>query len=142
HIELEPPSLTELRPEIPAELNAIVMRSLRKNPGERFQTAAEFLSAILHYEQHATSEGKVAGNPMQQTARQTRVVPTGAGRPAAQTSDATLPRAAQGQAARAGSPVRVNVTLEPTSFRVATKEPQRNRGKMIAGAALILLVIA
>ncbi|HZS06408.1 MAG TPA: serine/threonine-protein kinase [Blastocatellia bacterium] len=141
HIELEPPSLTELRPEIPAELNAIVMRSLRKDPDKRLQTVAEFLDAILLYEQGAP--GKVVGNPMQEIARQTRLVAGGTNRrPAAQTSEATLPRAAAGPLSRPGAPVRVNVTLEPTSFRVAQQEPSRGRGKMIAGAALILLVIA
>jgi eukaryotic-like serine/threonine-protein kinase len=38
----EPPPLSKLRPEIPAELERIVRKALRKNPGERYQTAKDF----------------------------------------------------------------------------------------------------
>ncbi|MBK9706307.1 MAG: serine/threonine protein kinase [Acidobacteria bacterium] len=50
HIEKEPPSLTEIREEVPEDLASIILRSLRKNPDERFQTAGEFLDAIRGFE--------------------------------------------------------------------------------------------
>jgi serine/threonine protein kinase len=57
HIERDPPSPLEFRPEIHPELAAIILRSLRKNPNERFQSAAEFLEAVRSYEQlHAVKE--------------------------------------------------------------------------------------
>jgi tetratricopeptide (TPR) repeat protein len=50
HIELEPPPILEIRPEIHQQLAAIVMRAMRKNPNDRYQSAADFLEAVLDYE--------------------------------------------------------------------------------------------
>jgi serine/threonine-protein kinase len=50
HIEVEPPSISELRPSVPPALAAIIKRSLAKDPADRFQSAAEFLNAIHDYE--------------------------------------------------------------------------------------------
>lgn len=46
HIELPPPSITKLKPDVSSELAAIVNRALEKSPDARYQTAAEFLTAI------------------------------------------------------------------------------------------------
>ena len=40
-------SLRDLRPEIPAPLEKVVLRALSKTPGERFQDAATFRKALL-----------------------------------------------------------------------------------------------
>jgi serine/threonine-protein kinase len=138
HIELEPPSLCELQAEIPAELNEIVLRSLQKNPDDRYQTVADFLEAIQAYEQRALSGEKFAGNALD-TVRQTVLAATKQAKPVAVTSNSTLPRAAQAQARQA--PIKFNVPLEPTSFRRTKTEPPGNRGKLIVGAALGLLLI-
>jgi serine/threonine-protein kinase len=50
HMELAPPPLVELQPNVPEPLAAIVMHSLAKNPDDRFQSAGEFLEALLDYE--------------------------------------------------------------------------------------------
>jgi serine/threonine-protein kinase len=42
----EPPSLNEIHPHIPIEVDAIVRRAIAKRPEERFQTAAELQLAI------------------------------------------------------------------------------------------------
>jgi len=52
HIELEPPPILEIRPEIHPQLAAIIMRAMRKNPNDRYQTAADFLDAVLDYERN------------------------------------------------------------------------------------------
>src|SRR5215510_8360611 len=52
HIELDTPPILEIRPEIHPQLAAIIMRSLRTNPDERYQSAAQFLEAALDYEQN------------------------------------------------------------------------------------------
>src|SRR5262245_25099871 len=52
HIELDPPPILEIRPEIHPQLAAIVMRSMRKKPNDRYQSAADFLEAVLDYEQN------------------------------------------------------------------------------------------
>lgn len=56
HIEMEPPPVLELRPDVPPALAAIITRSLQKNPNERFQTAAEFLEMLQSYEQRNSGE--------------------------------------------------------------------------------------
>ncbi|MGE0886378.1 MAG: protein kinase [Blastocatellales bacterium] len=50
HIEVEPPPILSIRPDIPPTLAAIIMRMLQKNPNERFQTAAELMEALQIHE--------------------------------------------------------------------------------------------
>jgi serine/threonine protein kinase len=63
HIELDPPPILEIRPEIHPELAAIIMRSMRKKPDERYQSAAEFLDAVLNYEQNYADKERTARSP-------------------------------------------------------------------------------
>jgi serine/threonine-protein kinase len=44
-----PPSPTELRPEIPTELSAVVMRCLEKDPASRFQDVNALATALLSF---------------------------------------------------------------------------------------------
>ncbi|PQO44103.1 serine/threonine-protein kinase [Blastopirellula marina] len=46
HSERQPTSLTELRPDLPAEVAAIVARMMDKDPADRFQTPAEVVAAL------------------------------------------------------------------------------------------------
>src|SRR5262245_44035632 len=50
HVEIKPPSIRELRPDLHPALDAIVMRALQKNPSDRFQSAEEFLEALRVFE--------------------------------------------------------------------------------------------
>lgn len=50
HIEVPPPPIQELRPDLPPTLAAIIMRSLQKSPNDRYQTASEFLDALQIHE--------------------------------------------------------------------------------------------
>jgi serine/threonine protein kinase len=52
HTELAPPPLEEVRPGVPPELAKMTLRALEKDPAHRFQTAAEWLDAVLDYEQN------------------------------------------------------------------------------------------
>jgi len=63
HIELDPPPILEIRPEIHPQLAAIIMRSLRKNPDERYQSAAQFLEAALDYERIYAGKGQTLHSP-------------------------------------------------------------------------------
>lgn len=60
HVEVPPPPLGELRPELPRELTGIVHRALSKNANDRFQSAAEFLAAINHYEHPVSAAAATA----------------------------------------------------------------------------------
>src|SRR5207253_904523 len=46
HIERAPRPPAELNPQVPSEVEAIVLRALEKDPARRFQTAGDFLRAI------------------------------------------------------------------------------------------------
>jgi peptide/nickel transport system substrate-binding protein len=45
HLEDEPPQVSERRPGLPTELDAVVARALAKDPAERWQTGAELAAA-------------------------------------------------------------------------------------------------
>jgi serine/threonine-protein kinase len=44
-----PPSLQSLRPEVGAGLSAVIDRALKKQPADRWQSAAEMRQALLPY---------------------------------------------------------------------------------------------
>src|SRR5688500_892778 len=46
HLTEQPPPISQTRPEIPAELEQLVMRSLAKDPAQRPQSGAEFLDTL------------------------------------------------------------------------------------------------
>jgi formylglycine-generating enzyme required for sulfatase activity len=49
HIEKEPRPLHEVRPDVPAELSAVVAQMLAKDPAKRFQKPAEVAQALLPF---------------------------------------------------------------------------------------------
>ncbi len=53
HLQVRPPSLRELRPELPADVEAVVLRALAKEPQRRFASVQSFAQAL----EHALSEG-------------------------------------------------------------------------------------
>ena len=50
HIELPPAPIATVKPDVPEAMSTLVMRSLQKDPGAQFQSAAEFLDAMLDCE--------------------------------------------------------------------------------------------
>ena len=52
HLEHVPQSPVELNPSVPPALAGLILRALAKSPGDRFQTAAEFLAALLDSKQN------------------------------------------------------------------------------------------
>jgi beta-lactam-binding protein with PASTA domain len=46
HISREPPPPSALNPAVPAALDAIVLRALRKDPAQRYQSAEELIAAL------------------------------------------------------------------------------------------------
>ncbi|MFC5996141.1 Stk1 family PASTA domain-containing Ser/Thr kinase [Pseudonocardia hispaniensis] len=47
HVREDPKRPSELNPQIPAELDAVVLKALSKNPANRYQSAAEMRSDLL-----------------------------------------------------------------------------------------------
>ena len=47
HIEARPPNPSKHNPEIPKKIEKVILKSLEKKPDERFQTAGDFLDALL-----------------------------------------------------------------------------------------------
>jgi serine/threonine-protein kinase len=61
-----PPPLRTSTPDLPAPLEAVVLRALSKNPEQRFRTGAEFAAAIRHALQAVSSESMVRAAPVAQ----------------------------------------------------------------------------
>jgi predicted Ser/Thr protein kinase len=56
HVSEPPPRLTESRPELPAELDAVLARGLAKQPAERYPSAVELVAAAqAAFDAHPTS---------------------------------------------------------------------------------------
>ena len=81
HINEPPPPLRQLRPELPASVESVVLKSLAKNPDERFSSANEFIRALTGAIRSPTSQvtppaiGKSLDTPTQNESMQ-RVAPT------------------------------------------------------------------
>jgi Protein kinase domain len=46
HLTAPPPRVRELRPDLPAELDAVLARALAKDPRDRYRTCVEFIAAF------------------------------------------------------------------------------------------------
>jgi hypothetical protein len=60
HQEQAPRPLADFRPDVPAETQAVILRLLAKNPGDRFQSADELLSALAPAQKQAPSASRRA----------------------------------------------------------------------------------
>ncbi|HXW07148.1 MAG TPA: protein kinase [Vicinamibacterales bacterium] len=56
-LNADPPPVTRLRPEIPAEMDRILRKALEKDQQLRYQSAAELLTALMQCESSVTSPG-------------------------------------------------------------------------------------
>jgi eukaryotic-like serine/threonine-protein kinase len=144
HIELEPPPVLNLRPDAPPALAAIITRSLQKNPNERFQTAAEFLEMLQHYEQRYNSE-QTARIPSARLTRANVGVPTLLDQTSSSVSSnpastpweemATLPLTQS----RASAPVAATPPSGELPTLVRTPASRRHLPLIVAGAGLLLV---
>jgi Protein kinase domain/Domain of unknown function (DUF929) len=104
HLSQPPPSLTALRPDLPAAVNQVFGRALAKSPGDRYATCREFadaLRAALGVDPYLAGHGgAAAGGPAREHAR-----PAGPGAAdAAIPADAAAARAAGSPAGDRGQP--------------------------------------
>ena len=56
HLTVTPPAPRQSNREIPSSIEAIIMKAIRKNPGERYQSAAAFLDDLKHYQELDVSQ--------------------------------------------------------------------------------------
>jgi serine/threonine-protein kinase len=61
HLNRQPPQLADARPDLPDLLCQIVHRMLAKRPDERYQSAAEIVSALDQFEANGTSVVRQSG---------------------------------------------------------------------------------
>lgn len=62
HVQEAAPLPTKFNPEIPADLEAIVMKAMAKSPEDRYQTAAEMRSDLNRFEQGKPVDAAVGRN--------------------------------------------------------------------------------
>lgn len=158
HMEIPPPPIATVQPSVPPSLAAVVMHALEKDPARRFQSAAEFLDALLEYERRSATASQqteyVAFAPQPQinhlvterlgletnqaplTVEVTPPVPTqpNSVKPKAPVSPAQLPPPQP-------------VTAQPERIAAPLPQPQSRRaglptGLIATGAILLLLATA
>ncbi len=141
HIELAPPPLATLRPDVPEALSALVMRSLEKDPDARFQSAAEFLEGLLDYDRSGLpSRAETAGassNPPPPTRSITEDISYDDTGQAPITSTVVRPKLI-------GPPIASQaIESAPASLRAAQPSGERTRryGLLVAGALIALLIV-
>ena len=137
HIFVEPEPPSAHAPGVPAELDAIVMRLLEKEPAKRFQSARELGRALADLEAEIDAfDQTVAQQP---TTRAPRLVRA-----------ATPPLAAATPPPRESGPVALAPLLEPTSLtplgwlKAAPRRflDDRRIWMPVAGAGVLLLLLA
>jgi serine/threonine protein kinase len=135
HIHTPPPRPSQVRPDIPPELEEIVLHCLNKLPDQRYQSAGEVLAALDFYEDRERSQGRseLFGRRM-----------------LAQWLAAHIQRQASAAAALPGRPSSRTAPLFDTPPSAPRTTPpaqsvaaQRARGKIIpALTVLVLMVLA
>ncbi len=153
HMEVDPPSLQEVRSSIHPALAMIVMRSLAKNPQDRYQTAGEFLEALRTYEHRHGSNG-AAKNAAERATQQPLIVATNVDpeltRPAARRAQLALREEATTAAlepVRPAPPVSIGTTVPiyqppanpPAAPVVSSAGPASGKWRIAVGGAGLLL---
>jgi eukaryotic-like serine/threonine-protein kinase len=69
HVGTPPPAPRQLNPQIPPQLEALLLRAMAKNPAQRFAGAAEFANQLRNYRSMARQE-TVLGPGVQRPAQQ------------------------------------------------------------------------
>jgi eukaryotic-like serine/threonine-protein kinase len=134
-IDAEPQPLSELRDDVPPELEALVLRCLTKDPARRFQTADE-LSAALEPFSRATTEAAPESTPPRARAETVPMATSGDRPEDSRPESVTVLR----PPVRPGTPPAPPDTLSGSSHR--TDAPRRSqearvRWAIVATAALV-----
>lgn len=79
HVREAPPTPSDLNPEVPPAVDAIILKALSKNPLNRYQSAGEMRADLLR----AAAGRPVMATPVLREEETTQLAPAGAGYPAA-----------------------------------------------------------
>jgi serine/threonine protein kinase len=138
-LEKEPPAPRSLREDIPIELEAVILRCLRKDPSERFADVSVLARELAPFAEDAETMvfriSKLLRATSIRAPAQAESLPSvrGVATPSSRTSRTPGPaRAAKHGAATSG---------EPPAVRTSTLPPMGTRGKAIAAVALVALFI-
>ncbi|MGQ0602675.1 MAG: hypothetical protein ACT4QE_13400, partial [Anaerolineales bacterium] len=147
HVSEAPRALRELRPDLPAEVEAVVLKALAKDPNQRYANAGEFARALSSAAATASMEAPAAGTVLN---TQPETEPHEAASPGLGwlptepvSSGATGSAGTPLTAAGTGSPVSSggSFTLPPTSTPTPAAPAKRPPWLWIGlGAAAVLLV--
>ncbi len=137
HVQTPPPPPTQLLPDIPSELEDIVLRCLNKPPERRFQSAGDILGALDAFEEQDRALGRGALYTRKVLANW--VFPTV---PPASSDRGGVPIAARERAA--GHSVSGHSESSPLSAEISSMvatHPNRPSSKGLTGAVILLVVV-
>jgi serine/threonine-protein kinase len=146
HVKTAPPAARSLVPDLPAAVDAILSRSLAKDPSRRFQTMAEFREALLDLEHPAALHEAPSLREQALALRGRSITPEG-------TREAALTPAALGDTELAPAvklsprPSPPRETRGPRSPQasipdLALKPPHRRRAALLTAAAVAVALVA
>jgi serine/threonine protein kinase len=75
HVQDAPPSISSANPELPPQIDGVVMRALAKDPAERFSTCGEFVAWLRSAFAEAAGPTRIITTPAPQSAPPTVVQP-------------------------------------------------------------------
>lgn len=132
-LQEDPPPVRVSRPDVPPELDAVVMRCLKKDPDDRFSCVADLVEALAPFSPE--SQALVARIARLTISRPTHATPTG------RRSGPSLSDVASSMAAvAAGRRFREDAPLGGSALERARK--RSGRAFAIAGVAALFLVLA
>jgi serine/threonine-protein kinase len=97
HVHSSPPSPSSIKPDLPEEINLVLMRALSKSPHERFQSGAALVEALSIVARRnsivsaGTAEIAALASPLTSSAGQTTIAVAGGGTPAAASAPSHSP---------------------------------------------------
>lgn len=142
HIELSPPPLGNIQPDVPEKLAALVMRALEKRPEDRYASSAEFLNVLLAYEQ-GVPVGSVAARAASIQPQLTHSMTEQLGAPTqpAPLTTESVP-AIPTDPNNNRRPARPLGAVSDSYQTTLTKTQPKRTGLMVAGAVLLLAIVA
>ncbi|MDN5748032.1 MAG: Stk1 family PASTA domain-containing Ser/Thr kinase [Pseudonocardia sp.] len=119
HVREDPPRPSELNPEVPQVLDAVVLKALSKNPANRYQSAAEMRSDLVRVRSGQTPMAPTVMSEDERTAMLAASQPSGATR-------------------RMNG--RHTIPPEPTEYY--DDEPRRSTGRIVGIVAAVAVALA